>query len=83
MGAGLDSPVSLDLEEERKMIRYGLSAVTVSLIWFFVRGYLGMPDDIPLFHEGIFLFGDRLAVVLGIAGAILAIIGVARFFREA
>ena len=64
------------------MIRYGLSAVVVSLIWFFVRGYLRMPDNTPLFQEGIFLFGDRLAVILGIAGVILAIIGATRFFRE-
>jgi len=64
------------------MIRYGLSAIVVSLIWFFVRGYLGMPGNTPLFHEGIFLFGDRLAVILGIAGIILAIIGAIRLFRE-
>lgn len=64
------------------MIKYGLAAVVVSLIWFFVRGYLGMPDDTPLFHEGIFLFGDRLAVILGIAGIILAVIGTTKFFRE-
>lgn len=41
-----------------------------------------MPDDTPLFQEGIFLFADRLAVILGIAGVILAIIGLIRFFRE-
>jgi len=64
------------------MIKYGLAAVIVSLLWFFVRGYLGMPSNTPLFQEGIFLFGDRLAVVLGIAGVILAIIGVIQFFRE-
>lgn len=64
------------------MIKYGLAAVVVSLIWFFVRGYLGMPDNTPLFHEGIFLFGDRLAVILGIAGVILAAIGVTRLFRK-
>jgi len=64
------------------MIKYGLAAVIVSLLWFFVRGYLGMPDDTPLFQEGIFLFADRLAVILGIAGVILAIIGVIQFFRE-
>jgi hypothetical protein len=64
------------------MIKYGLAAVVVSLIWFFVRGYLGMPDNTPLFQEGIFLFGDRLAVILGIAGVILVVIGVIRFFRE-
>lgn len=64
------------------MIKYGLSAVIVSLIWFFVRGYLGMPDGTRLFQEGIFLFGDRLALILGIAGVILAIIGVIRLFRE-
>ena len=64
------------------MIKYGLAGAVVALLWFFVRGYLGMPDDIPLFQEGIFLFGDRLAVILGIAGAILVVIGVIRFFRE-
>ena len=64
------------------MIKYGLSAVIVSLLWFFVRGYLGMPDDTPLFQEGIFLFADRLAVILGIAGIILALIGAIRFFHE-
>lgn len=64
------------------MIKYGLVAVVVSLLWFFVRGYLGMPSNISLFQEGIFLFGDRLAVILGIAGVILAIIGVIQFFRE-
>lgn len=64
------------------MIKYGLSAVVVSLIWFFVRGYLGMPDNTPLFQEGIFSFGDRLAVILGIAGVILTAIGVMRFFQE-
>jgi len=64
------------------MIKYGLSAIAVSLIWFFVRGYLGMPDNTPLFQEGIFLFGDRLAVILGIAGIILTIIGAVQFFRE-
>ena len=64
------------------MIKYGLAAVVVSLIWFFVRGYLGMPDNTPLFQEGIFLFGDRLAVILGIAGVILTIIGAVQFFRE-
>jgi len=64
------------------MIKYGLAAVIVCLLWFFVRGYLRMPYNTPLFHEGIFLFGDRLAVILGIAGAILVVIGVIRFFRE-
>ena len=64
------------------MIKYGLSAVVVSLIWFFVRGYLGMPGSTPLFQEGIFLLADRLAVILGIAGVILAIIGTIHFFRE-
>ena len=64
------------------MIKYGLSAIVVSLIWFFVRAYLGMPDGIPLFQEGIFLFADRLAVILGIAGIILAAIGVIQFFRD-
>jgi len=64
------------------MIKYGLSAIVVSLIWFFVRGYLGMPNNTPLFQEGIFLFGDRVAVLLGIAGVILVVIGVIRFFRE-
>jgi arginine exporter protein ArgO len=64
------------------MIKYGLSAIVVSLIWFFVRGYLGMPNNTPLFQEGIFLFGDRLAVILGIAGVILTIIGAVQFFRE-
>jgi len=64
------------------MIKYGLAAVVASLLWFFVRGYLGMPDNIPLFQEGIFLFGDRLAVILGIAGVILAVIGAVQFFRE-
>jgi hypothetical protein len=64
------------------MIKYGLAAVIVSLLWFFVRGYLRMPDNTPLFQEGIFLFGDRLAVILGIAGVILAVIGAIRFFRK-
>jgi arginine exporter protein ArgO len=64
------------------MIKYGLSAIIVSLIWFFVRGYLGMPSNTPLFQSGIFLFGDRLAVILGIAGVVLTIIGVLQFFRE-
>jgi len=64
------------------MIKYGLAAVIVSLIWFFVRAYLEMPDGIPLFHEGIFLFADRLAVIVGIAGVILAIIGVIQLFKE-
>jgi hypothetical protein len=64
------------------MIKYGLSAIVVSLIWFFVRAYLGMPDNTPLFQEGIFSFGDRLAVILGIAGVILTIVGVIRSFRE-
>jgi hypothetical protein len=64
------------------MIKYGLAAVIVSLLWFFVRGYLGMPHNTPLFQEGIFLFGDRLPVILGIAGVILTVIGGIRFFRE-
>jgi hypothetical protein len=64
------------------MIKYGLAAVIVSLLWFFVRGYLEMPDDTPLFQEGIFSFGDRLAVILGIAGVTLAVIGAIRFFRK-
>ena len=64
------------------MDKYGLSAIVVSLIWFFVRAYLGMPDGTPLFQDGIFLFADRLAVILGIAGVVLAIIGVIQFFRE-
>ena len=64
------------------MIRYGLSAVVVSLIWFFVRAYLGMPDGTALFQEGVFLFADRLAVILGIAGIILAIIGAIQYLRE-
>ena len=64
------------------MVKYGLSAVVVSLIWFFVRAYLGMPGDTPLFQEGLFLFADRLAVILGIAGLILAVIGMIQYFRE-
>ena len=64
------------------MIKYGLSAVVVALIWFFVRAYLGMPGDTPLFQEGIFLFADRLAVILGIAGVILAIMGTIQYLRR-
>jgi len=64
------------------MIKYGLSAVIVSLIWFFVRAYLGMPAGYALFQEGVFRFGDTLAVILGVGGIILAIIGVAQFFQE-
>jgi hypothetical protein len=64
------------------MIKYGFAAIVVSIIWFFVRAYLRMPDATPLFQEGIFLFADRLAVILGIAGAILGVLGLIRFFRE-
>jgi len=64
------------------MIKYGLAAVVVSIIWFLVRIGLGIPDNTPLFHEGIFLFADRLAVIVGIAGAILLAIGAISRFSE-
>ena len=55
-----------------------VACLIVSLIWFWVRVYLGMPVHTPLFHGGPFIFGDGLAIVLGIGGVafiVLWIIG--------
>jgi hypothetical protein len=57
------------------MIRFGFAAVAVSVIWFLVRRGLGIPDHTPLFHGGVFLFGDGLAAIVGVAGVILLFIG--------
>jgi len=64
------------------MVKYGLAALVVSSIWFFVRTGMGIPDNTPLFHEGIFLFADRLAAILGIAGVVLLAIGIISRFSE-
>jgi len=60
------------------VLKYGLAAVAVSLMWFFVRGWMNIPDDTPLFQEGVFLFADRLAVILGVAGIIVLVLSIIR-----
>jgi len=47
-------------------MQYG--AIAVSVIWFIVRLVLHFPADVPLFSGDTFMFGDILAVLLGIAG---------------
>lgn len=64
------------------MIKYGFAALVVSLIWFFVRAYLNMPAGYALFQEGVFRFGDTLAVILGVGGIILFVIGVVQLFQD-
>ena len=47
---------------------YGLLAVSISLIWFFVRWILEIPSGIPLFSDNNFYYGDIGMTVLGILG---------------
>ena len=51
-----------------------LACLIVSLIWFWVRVHLGMPANTPLFHGGPFIFGDGLAMALGIGGILFAVL---------
>ena len=62
------------------MIKYGLSAIAVSLIWFFASPYFGIPA-VPVF-QGAFQSPDRMAAILGVAGVVVAGIGAVRVFRD-
>jgi len=53
------------------MMVYPLGLVIVSLLWFFVRAYLEIPEDTPLFQEGTFMFGDSLVMGIGALGALV------------
>jgi len=53
------------------MMVYPLGLVIVSLLWFFVRAYLKIPEDTPLFKEGTFMFGDSLVMGIGALGALV------------
>lgn len=62
------------------MIKYGLSAIAVSLIWFFARVYFGIPA-VPVF-EGDFQSPDRMAAILGVAGVVVAGIGAVQLLND-
>ena len=51
-----------------------VACVIVALIWFWVRVSLGMPSNIPLFHDRYWIFGDGLAMALGIFGVIFTLL---------
>ncbi len=51
-----------------------LVCIIVSLIWFWVRVYLGMPAETPLFHDRYWIFGDGLAMALGIGGVVFTLL---------
>lgn len=71
------------VEERLPLMPIPLAALIVSLIWFWVRVYLGMPANTPIFHGGPFIFGDGLAMALGIGGVLFItrmIIGTVRSF---
>ena len=50
-----------------------VACLIVSLIWFWVRVSLGMPADTPLFHDRYWIFGDGLAMALGIGGIVFIV----------
>ena len=41
-----------------------------------------MPAGYALFQEGVFRFGDTLAVILGVGGIILIVVGVVQLFQD-
>ena len=51
-----------------------VACLVVSLIWFWVRVSLGMPADTPLFHDRYWIFGDGLAMALGIGGIVFIVL---------
>lgn len=62
-------------EDETKLgLPLPISCLIVALIWFWVRVSLGMPNETPLFYNRYWLFGDGLALALGIFGGILTIL---------
>ena len=42
--------------------------LAVSIIWFIVRAAFGLPDGVPVFSWNVFLVGDILAAIAGLAG---------------
>lgn len=62
------------------MIKYGLCAAFVALIWFFFRVYFGIPGT-PVF-QGDFQSPDRMAAILGVAGVVVAGIGSVQFLND-
>jgi len=53
------------------MLIYPLGLIIVSLLWFFVRAYLEIPENTPLFQQGTFMFGDSFVAGLGALGALV------------
>ena len=51
-----------------------VACLVVSLIWFWVRVSLGMPADTPLFHDRYWIFGDGLAMALGVGGIVFIVL---------
>jgi hypothetical protein len=45
-----------------------MSTLLVPAVWFTVRMILQMPPDVPLSYSNAFLFGDALAVTIGVLG---------------
>ena len=54
-----------------EMLGYPLGLIIVSLLWFFVRAYLEIPENTPLFQQGTFMFADSLVTGIGASGALV------------
>lgn len=61
-------------EQPQFRLPFPLACLVVALIWFWVRVYLCMPADIPLFHDRIWIFGDGLAMALGVGGIVFTVL---------
>lgn len=61
-------------EEDKLGLPLPLACLVVSLIWFWVRVHLGMPTDTPLFHNRYWIFGDGLAMALGVGGVVFTVL---------
>ena len=65
--------LTVELGKKPALLPLLLACLIVSLIWFWVRVHLGMPADTPLFHNRLWIFGDGLAMTLGIGGIVFTV----------
>ena len=61
-------------EEPQFRLPLPVACIIVSLIWLWVRVSLGMPADTPLFHDKYWIFGDGLAIALGVIGVVFTLL---------
>ena len=80
MGEKIRIYLRLTLEIEEVEPQFGLplplSFIIVSSIWLWVRMGLHMPAETPLFSDKYWIFGDGLAIALGVAGILLVLLWV-------